>query len=170
MAIAVGDNDLAALLREVYGVIIAGFIFGDIVLVDHLAFVNAQGSDGGLDALDMGQVIARVLIVDQDDADLQICSRNRLTGRTAAGICGGLFRSGLLCGGFFGGRFFCGRGFRGFGGGGFRRFRSCRLTGAGHHTQGKNQGQGERKKFLHLLIPPLILPLCFIYYAFCEKS
>ena len=147
VAVAVGEYDLAALLRQVNGVVIAGLILGDVVLEDHLALVDAQLSDSSLDALNVGQVVTGVLIVHQNDADLQIRSGDGLPCRTAIGrlLRRSFLRRGFLSGGFFGGGFFR-RGLRS------RLFRRG-LSGGGtsHHAQRQDQCQRNCKKLLHLL-------------------
>src|SRR5699024_7004775 len=94
MAIGVGEDDVAALFRQVHGGVVAGLILGDVVAEDHLGVGgiigiggDAQLFTGGGQTLDMGRVIAGVDVVDADQADLHI-----------RGTAAGLFRGGVIRG------------------------------------------------------------------------
>ena len=124
MAVGVGEDDVAALLRQVHGGVVAGLVLGDVVAEDHLGVgrVVGVGRDaqlfaGGGEALDVGRVVAGVDVVDADQADLHI-----------RGAAAGLLSGGVIC---------CVAG--------------VLLTGAtaGHQAQRHDQGQQQCKELLH---------------------
>ena len=124
MAVGVGEDDVAALLRQVHSGVVAGLVLGDVVAEDHLGVgrVVGVGRDaqlfaGGGEALDVGRVVAGVDVVDADQADLHI-----------RGAAAGLLSGGVIC---------CVAG--------------VLLTGAaaGHQAQRHDQGQQQCKELLH---------------------
>ena len=70
MTVGIGEDDVAALLRQIHGGVIAVLVFSNVVLKDDLAGIDAQLLAGGGQAVDVGHVVAGVLIVDADEADL----------------------------------------------------------------------------------------------------
>ena len=71
MAVGVGEDDGAALLGQIHGGVVAVFILGHVVLDDELGVqVQAQVLAGGGQALDVGHVVAGVLVVEHDAAHL----------------------------------------------------------------------------------------------------
>ncbi|MPM72525.1 hypothetical protein SDC9_119501 [bioreactor metagenome] len=124
MAIAVGEDIGAALLDEVDRGVIALFIFGDVVLPDDAVGGDAGCFCGGFDTVDVRCIIARVLVMNEDNAD---------------------FHSGGYR--FFGGGF---RRFGGgrFGGGGFR-FSCGRGCGAGDHSEHHRQDCQKSNDLFH---------------------
>ena len=70
MTVGVGDDQGAALLNKVDSGVIASFILGDVVLVDDLVVAQTMGSLCAFHAFDVSYVIAGVLVMYQDYADL----------------------------------------------------------------------------------------------------
>ena len=93
MTIGVGEDDVAAGFRQVNGGVLAGFILRDIVAHHDLlrvAGVDSQSLAGGGQTVNVGCVIAGVLIVNADQA-------NFYAGRTLfRGVICGIIRGGVV--------------------------------------------------------------------------
>lgn len=77
VAVRVGEDDVAALFGQVHGSVVAGLVFGHIVLEDHLVGVggiDAKSFAGSGEAIDMGHVITGVLVVDADQTHFDVSS------------------------------------------------------------------------------------------------
>ena len=72
MTIGVGEDDAAAGLGQLDGHVEAGLVLRDVVLHDDLGIRDTQSGAGGLQTVDMGGVITGVLVVDADQADLDV--------------------------------------------------------------------------------------------------
>ena len=128
MAVGVGEDDVAALLRQVHGGVIAGLVLGDVVAEDHLGVGgiigvggDAQPLAGGGEAGDVGLVIAGVDVVDADQADLHVL------GGDAGGL---LFRAGGLTALLIGGGLLI-------------------VAAAGRQAQDHGKGQQQGQELLH---------------------
>ena len=84
---AVGKDDGAAGVSKLGGSVIALLAFGDVGTENELLFAEAQSSAGFLGGVDEVKVIGGVLIVQEDEADLDV-GRGRLLSRAAAGAQG----------------------------------------------------------------------------------
>ena len=72
MAEGVGEDDVAAFVNQVQSSLIAVVGLGDVALHDDLILGEAQGSNSFDYAVDEVQVIGGILVVQQDDAQLDI--------------------------------------------------------------------------------------------------
>src|SRR5699024_785918 len=77
VAVGVGEDDVAALLRQVHSRVVTILVLGDVVAEDHLGVggVVGVGRDaqllaGGGEAADVGFIVAGVDVVDADQTDL----------------------------------------------------------------------------------------------------
>ena len=74
MAVAVGDDQVAALADKVNCCLVACRALFNFVLPDDLVICQAQVSSCGLDTFHMCCCVTLGLIADKDNADLQVCS------------------------------------------------------------------------------------------------
>ena len=72
LAEAGGDDDVAAVFRQVNGGLVGGFGFGNVVLNHNLVVGEAKGSLGFLEALDVIGAVALVLVANADVANLDL--------------------------------------------------------------------------------------------------
>lgn len=74
MAVGIGEDDVALGVSQVGSGIIAALVLRHVVLEGDVGHVDAKLLAGLGDALDVGHVVAGVLVVDADDADLDVGS------------------------------------------------------------------------------------------------
>ncbi len=91
MAEAVCKDDVAAFLCKVDSGIVALFVFGNVILEDSLVFCDSESFHGGMDALEVGGVIADLLVVEQDETDLE---SSVFDGLLYIACVGGLIKAG----------------------------------------------------------------------------
>ena len=88
VAIAVGNDDLAALLKQGRQRCRSRSHLRDVVLKDRLIFLDTQVGHGAFDSLDMGHVITGVLVMYENNADFQISRGDGLAGLAGDGPSG----------------------------------------------------------------------------------
>ena len=72
MSEAVGKDDRATLLNKVNGCFKALLVLGDVGLEDELGLFEAESLTGLVGGIDEVEVIGRVFIMQEDEADLEV--------------------------------------------------------------------------------------------------
>ena len=96
MSVGIGENDAAAFFCKVYRVVVAALIFRDVLLDDEVLLVDAESLDCCSTSVDVRSVVTGVLILDADEADLDVracclsvsCRDNRIICSCLAACCG----------------------------------------------------------------------------------
>ena len=124
VAEAVGEDNVAAVVSELGGGVIAGLGLGDVVAELVLILGQAQLLNGGVGSVDEVEVVGGVLIVQEDETDLEILG-------DAGGAVGSAAGGGVV---------------RGSGG---VRSNGAAVVAAGGEGEDHHQREKQRKKLLH---------------------
>ena len=95
VAEAVGEDDVAAVVGELSGGVVALLALGDVGAQDVLILGQAQGLAGGLGGVDEVEVVGGVLIVQEDETDLDLIERDAGDGGV---VLRGLAHGGVVLG------------------------------------------------------------------------
>ena len=126
MAKGVGEDDVAARIRQFAGSVVALLTFGDVGAEDVLIFAQAQVGHGFLDAVHEVQVVGGVFVVQEDEAQLHVCNGSGNLSLRGSSL--------VIC--------------RGSSSGGSG---SLGLAAAGSQAQDHNKNQCQRKNLFHFL-------------------